>query len=290
MRILNRFLHSCVPFAAAFACVAGSFADTADPVEVFISVPDQYLAVLRDGEVLGKFRISTSKFGIGDTYGSYQTPLGDFRIYSKVGDGLPAGSVMRGRHATGEVLAANAPGRDPIVTRILWLEGCESCNEHARARGIYIHGTPEESKLGQPASYGCIRMKSGDVVKVFDWAPVGCHVRIETRKLRAIVGEKTAAREARIAAARKSDEKAPVASEQKVAVAKAPEKKAAPSLLAGIAGKAANKLMSGSILDYDSFNARDTVGVRGSEVRMSGELSGIDATPHSPKLAASRAR
>ncbi len=257
------------------------------PVEVFISVPSQSLAVVRDGEVLGKFPISTSKFGIGDSFGSYQTPLGEFRIYSKVGDGLARGAVMRGRHATGEVLAANAPGRDPIVTRILWLEGCEACNEHARARGIYIHGTPEEGKLGQPASYGCIRMRSGDVVKVFDWAPMGCRVRIEDRKIGAIVHEKSAERDARIAAIRKLEQQARVAAsnalvqkspsssiaspstgKQEFVSLKTSAKKPAAPKSATVGEKTAHALMAGHILDYESFDKRDTIPLRGAEVRL----------------------
>src|SRR5688572_23786502 len=128
------------------------------PPEVIISVADQKLIVVRDGMWTHKFRISTSKFGLGDSYGSYKTPLGKLRVCDKIGAGLSAGSVIKRRHATGEILPVNAPGRDPIVTRILWLEGLEPSNEHAKARGIYIHGTVEESKIGDPVSYGCIRM------------------------------------------------------------------------------------------------------------------------------------
>lgn len=152
-------------------------------ISVLISVADQRMAVLREGELVAKYPISTSKFGLGDTFGSYKTPLGELRVCEKIGDGLPRGAVMKGREATGEVLPINAPGRDPIVTRILWLDGHESQNRNARARGIYIHGTPEENRLGEPVSWGCIRMRSKDVVSLFEMVSIGTSVTIATSPL-----------------------------------------------------------------------------------------------------------
>jgi hypothetical protein len=99
-------------------------------------------------------------------------------IASKIGTGAPLGAVFKSRHFTGEVLRPNAPGRDPIVTRILHLKGLEAQNAKAFSRGIYIHGTPQERLIGRPASFGCIRMKSRDVVRVFDAVPVGTKVEI----------------------------------------------------------------------------------------------------------------
>ncbi len=148
-----------------------------------ISVADQRMALLRGGELVHKYPISTSKFGLGDSYGSYRTPLGRMRVFEKHGDGLPIGAVLKGRNATGEILQVNAPGRDPIVTRILWLEGTEPHNRNARARGIYIHGTPEESRLGEPVSWGCIRMRSSDVADLFDTVSVGTPVLITEERL-----------------------------------------------------------------------------------------------------------
>jgi hypothetical protein len=155
----------------------------AENLEVRISIADQKLVLLRDGMWLGRFDVSTSKFGVGDAFGSYKTPLGRLKVCSKIGDGLPVGSVMNHRNATGEILPANSRGRDPIVTRIMWLEGLEACNEHARSRGIYIHGTVEEQKIGKPVSYGCIRMRSRDVVDLFEVLPVGTPVSIQQDKL-----------------------------------------------------------------------------------------------------------
>ena len=148
------------------------------PLEVLISVADQKLVMLRDGGVIGKYKISTSKFGVGDSYGSYKTPLGRFRVCDKIGGELESGAVIKHRSATGEVIAVNAKGRDPIVTRVIWLDGLEEQNRNARARGIYIHGTPEENNLGRPVSWGCIRMRSEDVIEIFSEIPSGTPVNI----------------------------------------------------------------------------------------------------------------
>lgn len=90
---------------------------------------------------------------------------------------------FKSRKPTGEIVAVNAPGRDPIVTRILWLRGLERCNAHAFERMIYIHGTPEEARLGTPASYGCIRMRSRDVIRLFDVVGEGARVVISNEAL-----------------------------------------------------------------------------------------------------------
>lgn len=145
---------------------------------IVVSVAEQKLALLKDGGLAKRYPISTSKFGLGDSFNSYKTPLGKLRVCDKIGNHLAMGAVLKGRNPTGEILPVNAPGRDPIVTRILWLEGLESQNANARSRGIYIHGTVEEEKLGQPVSYGCIRMRSRDVVELFDEVPVGTPVLI----------------------------------------------------------------------------------------------------------------
>jgi hypothetical protein len=152
-------------------------------MEVLISIADQKMAVLRDGGLIQKYPVSTSRFGAGDAYRSYKTPLGQLRVCDKVGDALMQGAVIKHRSATGEVLDVNAPGRDPIVTRILWLEGLEEQNRNAKERGIYIHGTPEEKRLGEPVSWGCIRMRSKDVVELYDEIPLGASVRIIAERL-----------------------------------------------------------------------------------------------------------
>lgn len=150
---------------------------------MLISTSDQRMLVLRDGKPLATYPVSTSKFGVGDRPGSNRTPLGTLRVKKKIGDGAPHGAVFKSRQPTGEVLEVDAPGRDPIVTRILWLDGAEPRNRNAFSRHIYIHGTPEERNIGLPVSYGCIRMRSRDVVELFETVGTGAKVVISERPL-----------------------------------------------------------------------------------------------------------
>jgi lipoprotein-anchoring transpeptidase ErfK/SrfK len=147
---------------------------------LLISTADQRMFLLRDSEKIAEFPISTSKFGVGDALNSNATPLGNLRVRKKIGRGAPPGAVFKSRRRTGEILAIDAPGRDPIVTRILWLEGLEPQNRHAFHRYIYIHGTPEERNIGVASSYGCIRMRSTDVISLYDAVGVGARVVITT--------------------------------------------------------------------------------------------------------------
>jgi lipoprotein-anchoring transpeptidase ErfK/SrfK len=135
---------------------------------IVVSIPEQKLALLDNGALIATYPISTSRFAIGDAPGSRGTPLGELEIAKKIGDSAPSGMVFKDRRATGEVLAPDAPGRDPIVTRILWLRGLEAQNANAYSRYIYIHGTPEERNIGTRASFGCIRMRSRDVIQLYD--------------------------------------------------------------------------------------------------------------------------
>jgi len=120
------------------------------------------------------------------------------QIAGKIGDGAPVGAVFRHRQMTGEILRPDAPGRDPIVTRILWLRGLERCNEHAFSRNIYIHGTPAEHLIGRPASFGCIRMRSRDIIALFNMMPLGATVQVSERSLSSAIA--FAAQAARFAA------------------------------------------------------------------------------------------
>jgi len=144
--------------------------------KMIVSVRDQKMLLVRDGTPVKSYDISTSKFGIGDRPGSNHTPLGRLQVAKKIGCNAPSGAVFKSRRRTGEVLPPNAPGRDPIVTRILWLTGTEGRNQNAFRRTIYIHGTPEESRLGTPASYGCIRMGSRDVADLYSRIGTGADV------------------------------------------------------------------------------------------------------------------
>jgi len=145
---------------------------------VRVSIADQKMAVFKHGTQIAAYDVSTSKFGVGDRPRSCCTPLGRLEVAKKVGAGAPIGMKFKSRKPTGEIVQINAPGRDPIVTRILWLKGLESQNRLAYQRTIYIHGTPEEAKIGRPASYGCIRMRSSDVIELFNTVGVGAEVDI----------------------------------------------------------------------------------------------------------------
>ena len=156
---------------------------------IVISTRDQKLAVLDRGTLLATYPISTSKFGLGDSSRSSRTPLGQLAVAKKIGDNAPLGAVFKDRVRTGEIVAPNSAGRDPIVTRILWLRGREAQNANAFGRYIYIHGTPEERLIGMPASYGCIRMRSVDVVQLYNIVGVGAAVTIvETPLVSAVPG------------------------------------------------------------------------------------------------------
>lgn len=148
---------------------------------ILISVPEQKMVVFDHGSVVAQYPVSTSKFGLGDKPGSYATPVGAMRVSSKVGAGAPVGTVFKNLRPTGEVIKVNAPGRDPIITRVICLSGLEDRNRNASGRRIYIHGTPEERRIGKPVSFGCIRMRSKDVISLFNTINVGAEVHIIDR-------------------------------------------------------------------------------------------------------------
>ncbi|MCH7225831.1 L,D-transpeptidase family protein [Haloferula sp. A504] len=146
--------------------------------KMLVSVRDQRMLLVRDGKPVKSYAISTSKFGLGSQQGSNRTPLGRMEVAKKIGSGEPKGMVFKSRRPTGEILKPNAPGRDPIVSRIMWLSGKDWHNKNTFRRLIYIHGTPEEWRLGRPASYGCIRMGMKDVVDLYDRVGEGAEVRV----------------------------------------------------------------------------------------------------------------
>lgn len=147
---------------------------------VAVTLCDQKLTLFKNGKKVKDYPISSSKFGIGAKNGSNRTPLGIHAVSDKKGAGLRKGAVMKSCRPTGEVVSVNAAGRDPIVTRVIQLAGLESFNRNSHSRRIYIHGTPEEYRIGQPVSYGCIRMKSDDVIDLFNRVERGVPVAIES--------------------------------------------------------------------------------------------------------------
>jgi len=156
-------------------------------IEVDISEQQLYLycRYADNHEEIKKYEVSTSKYGIGSQAGSNKTPLGLHRIENKIGDGAPQGMVFKGRRATGHIAQMNVPGAgDLVTTRIMWLKGLEPGTNSGRGidsykRYIYIHGTAEEEKIGQPASHGCIRMYNQDVIDLFERATEGGEVYIK---------------------------------------------------------------------------------------------------------------
>jgi lipoprotein-anchoring transpeptidase ErfK/SrfK len=180
-------ISSRVILLGTIATIVASCAAPDTQHHIVISAREQKLAVLDRGNLMAIYPVSTSKFGLGDSRGSSFTPLGELEVSKKIGDNAPPGTVFKDRLRTGEIVLPNSPGRDPIVTRILWLRGRESQNANAFDRYIYIHGTPEEWKVGSPASYGCIRMRSNDIMQLYDTVGVGAAVTIVDTPLAAAI-------------------------------------------------------------------------------------------------------
>jgi len=155
-----------------------------DRNKMIVSVKDQRMLLVTDGQPVKTYRISTSKFGLGDQPGSHRTPIGRMEVARKIGGNHPQGAVFKSRKPTGEVLKPDAPGRDPIVSRILWLRGTEPHNKNAFHRYIYIHGTPERRNLGKPVSFGCIRMCCKDVIDLYNRVGYGAEVYVTRGGLR----------------------------------------------------------------------------------------------------------
>jgi lipoprotein-anchoring transpeptidase ErfK/SrfK len=153
-----------------------------------ISIADQQLYGFAKERLVLRMPVSTALNGPGEANGSNCTPRGLHQIRARIGDGLPLGAVLRGRRWTGEVwnaeLHEHFPGRDWILTRILWLSGCEPGRNRlgqvdSFRRYIYLHGTPDTEPMGVPLSHGCIRLRNADVLELFDRVPVHCAVRID---------------------------------------------------------------------------------------------------------------
>ncbi len=175
-RLLTAAAAGLLALLALPSCSVSELSRRDNRNKMIVSVRDQKMVLVRDGKPVKFYRVSTSKFGLGDRPGSNHTPLGRMQVARKIGHNAPMGAVFKSRRPTGEVLRPNAPGRDPIVTRILWLRGTESRNRNTFRRTIYIHGTPEERRLGTPASYGCIRMSSRDVADLYNRVGYGADV------------------------------------------------------------------------------------------------------------------
>ena len=159
-------------------------------MKIVVSVAAQTLTLLDDdGAVLQVYPVSTAANGVGEVSGSYQTPRGRHVIRAKIGAGMPENTVFVRRRPTGEIwtpeLADAFPGRDWILTRILWLSGCEpgfnrlGCVDTMR-RYVYVHGSPDTAEMGVPGSHGCVRMRNADIIDLFERVP--CYTPVEIRE------------------------------------------------------------------------------------------------------------
>lgn len=156
---------------------------------VLISVADQRLWCLHKEQIEHQFEVSTALLGCGQEQGSLQTPLGLHQVRAKIGTNAPIGAVFVGRRPTGEVwsrdLHQQFPGRDWILSRILWLSGSELGFNRlggvdTMRRFIYIHGTPDTEPMGEAQSHGCVRMRNDSVITLFDWVAPGTPVVISS--------------------------------------------------------------------------------------------------------------
>lgn len=152
----------------------GEFRD----VRIHVHIPSQTLDLIDGETVLRRYAISTSRFGLGTEPGSNRTPTGRFRVAEKHGDGAEPGMIFKSRQPTGKIGHEDDP-LDHVQSRILWLAGLDADNSNTFDRYIYIHGTNAESRLGTPASEGCVRMSNLDVIDLYDRVPVGTEVTID---------------------------------------------------------------------------------------------------------------
>ena len=159
-------------------------------MKINISIPKQQLDLVDDNcRIIQQYAISSAKNGVGQENGSFCTPLGKHIIRAKIGQGQPTNTVFIRRRPTGEIyspaLGEQFPKRDWILTRILWLSGCEpgfnrQGSVDTMRRYVYIHGSPDSVEMGKPGSIGCIRMRNSDLLALFDIVDAGISVEIKS--------------------------------------------------------------------------------------------------------------
>ena len=154
---------------------------------IAIDLPSQTLRAMESGREAMRFSVSTSSRGAGERMGSFRTPRGLHIVRAKIGAGAAVNAVFRGRRPTGEIYSPELgrlhPGRDWILTRILWLSGCEVGRNRlgevdTMRRLIYIHGAPDDAEMGVPGSIGCVRLANRDILPLFAWTDCGAPVDI----------------------------------------------------------------------------------------------------------------
>jgi lipoprotein-anchoring transpeptidase ErfK/SrfK len=163
-----------------------------EPRLIKVSIDEQRLQLLESGRIVMDVAVSTAANGPGEIMHSECTPRGLHRIRARIGAGAAVNSVFVGRRVTGEIytpeLKQQHPGRDWMLTRILWLCGMEPGRNRfgdrdSMRRYIYIHGCPEEDPMGTPSSHGCIKMRNAEVMTLFDRVPAGTRVQIQEASL-----------------------------------------------------------------------------------------------------------
>jgi lipoprotein-anchoring transpeptidase ErfK/SrfK len=157
-------------------------------MKIIVDISLQQMTLLDSAEnIVASYLISSAKNGVGQEYGSFCTPVGKHIVRAKIGQSAPVNTVFVRRRPTGEIytaeLAANYPNRDWILTRILWLSGCEPGlnrlgSVDTMRRYIYIHGSPDSAEMGKPGSIGCIRMHNNNLLDLFERVPAGTPVEI----------------------------------------------------------------------------------------------------------------
>jgi hypothetical protein len=157
-------------------------------LRIEIRIVDQTLELFEGEQCIKHYLVSTARNGLGERQGSFCTPRGQHIVRAKIGANAPVNTVFVGRRASGEIytpgLAERFPGRDWILTRILWLSGCQVGfnrlgDVDTMRRYIYIHGSPDNVAMGSPGSIGCVRMRNADIVELFDRVPAGTSVLIK---------------------------------------------------------------------------------------------------------------
>jgi lipoprotein-anchoring transpeptidase ErfK/SrfK len=143
--------------------------------KIAIDIKTQSLKLTCDQREIFSAPVSTSRAGPGFEPGSLKTPTGLFRVYKRIGENAPSGTIFVARVPVEDPPAS---GDDLITSRILWLEGLQGENANTKERYIYIHGTNQEGLIGQPVSHGCIRMRNEDIIKLFEMVTIGTPVEI----------------------------------------------------------------------------------------------------------------
>ena len=175
--------------AKRYQRICSDFPDFISEVVVLVVVGEQQLYLFKRGECQKSYRVSTSKFGVGNEENSLKTPLGAHCVSDKIGANLEKNRILKSRQETDRcatiVRQPIATEEDCITSRILWLSGLEpgynqGGNVDSHNRYIYIHGTHEEGLLGQPASIGCVRMANEDIIELFDETPLNAFVYIDS--------------------------------------------------------------------------------------------------------------